>query len=116
MPDTQTPIDTQPFLDALEAALAKSNAPEQRQKRERLAAISREAEALSADITAADEAVTNAEKALHAHLAAKHGATAPISQTPATDDPEPSARVRARPTGDHASNCAVYFEEPCDCQ
>jgi hypothetical protein len=67
--------DTAALLTALEAALAASNAPEQRAKRERLAAITREAEELSAAITEADRAVTEAELALSRHLTAKHAQT-----------------------------------------
>ena len=73
------PDDTKTYLTALEAALAASNAPEQRQKRERLAAITREYEELSASITEADRAVTEAEIALSRHLSAKHGKTPPAA-------------------------------------
>jgi hypothetical protein len=71
--------DTQLYLEALEAALAASNAPEQRQKRERLAAITREYEELSASITEADRAVTEAEIALSRHLSAKYAGTPPAA-------------------------------------
>lgn len=57
-----------------------------------------------------------AEEALGAHLATKHRSVAPSTENAATSDPEPIARVRVRPGADHASNCAVYFDEPCDCQ
>lgn len=85
MADITTPPDTQALLDALAAALSASNAPEQRQKRELLAAISREAEELSASITETDRAVTEAELALNRHLSAKHGKTPPAA---ASSDPE----------------------------
>lgn len=76
MPDTLTPPDTQSFLDALKAALDASNAPENREKREKLAEISRTMLALEADaaeLTRTDQAVTDAELALKQHLDKKHG-------------------------------------------
>jgi hypothetical protein len=57
-----------------------------------------------------------AEEALGAHLATKHRSVAPNTENAATSDPEPIVRVKVRPSADHASNCAVYFDEECDCQ
>ncbi len=57
-----------------------------------------------------------AEEALGAHLSTKHRSVAPIPENAATSDPEAIVRVRVRPDAHHASNCAVYFDEPCDCQ
>lgn len=110
---TDTPDDTQTLLDALKAALDASNAPEQREKRERLATISREAEDLSAAITAADLAVTNAERALAAHLAAKHAPSPQGSQTAQQAFRKP---VPPREGGaPHEEDCGVYFGEVCNC-
>lgn len=116
MADTATPLDTQAYLAALDAALSASNAPEQRAKRERLAALSREAEELSASITATDLAVTRAEQALHKHLNAKHGHQAgPIGEATQEDVLTPPKR-RELLVEHHAANCAIAFGDPCDCQ
>ena len=58
----------------------------------------------------------SAEEALGAHLATKHRVTPPSPENAVSGDPEPIARRKARPSADHASNCAVYFDEECDCQ
>ena len=58
----------------------------------------------------------SAEEALGAHLATKHRVTPPSTENAVSGDPEAIVRVRARPSADHASNCAVYFDEECDCQ
>ena len=57
-----------------------------------------------------------AEEALGAHLATKHRVVAPNPENAVSGDPEPIVRVRVKPDAHHASNCAVYFDEPCDCQ
>lgn len=85
---TDTPPDTLPFLKALDVALAAANTPESRQKRERLAELSREAEVLSRELTAMDAAITDAEVALNRHLNQKHGAAARIA-APAAEAPPP---------------------------
>jgi hypothetical protein len=58
----------------------------------------------------------SAEEALGAHLATKHRVTPQSTENAVSGDPEAIVRVRARPSADHASNCAVYFDEECDCQ
>lgn len=75
-----TDPETQGYFDAVTKALAQSNTPAQRQKRERLAELTRQAEAIQAEaqdlqaaITEADKAVSDAERALGAHLQVKHG-------------------------------------------
>ena len=60
-----------------------------------------------------------AEAALGAHLRGKMSTPAvPASfgvEEP-REDPAPSRSTRRVVAEDHASNCAVYFNEPCDCQ
>lgn len=63
----------------------------------------------------------NAEEALGAHLMTKHRVVASQPQAPASDDPGASGEVvpvrqRGRHDDHHASNCAVFFQEACDCQ
>lgn len=72
---------------------------------------------LQAVIDTRNKVYMDAEEALGAHLMAKHRVVAPQPQTPASDDPEAVLPVKVRPGVDdhHASNCAIFFDEFCDC-
>lgn len=128
MPDTAPPpqLDdpiTASLMEAINEARILLASHEHRQDLAEIAKISNDMirlderrTELQAAIDGRNKVYLAAEEALGDHLATKRVRSTPAPQTPATDDPEPSVRVRARPTSDHASNCAVYFDEACDCQ
>lgn len=122
MPDTSPPAHlddpvTAQLMEAISEARILLNSHEHKQDLAEIAKISRDMLALNerrtelqASIGKRETVYVEAERAMANHLATKH-TFVPVGQAAA----EVVAR-RPAPAGDHASNCAVYFEEPCDCQ